>query len=242
MKIKSNFYRLILVIAGSLSAVSCMVDMKSIKGSGKVITQNRHVGEEFTKIDASSGIDVVVSQSDTRSVTVEADDNVQQHIKTKVENGTLFISSEYNSFTNVTKKVIVTLPAVNSIQTSGGASLKSSNTLRSDDLTIDASSGSEVRITVEADKLVCQASSGSHVTAKGKALTVDTSSSSGSEIDAAELLANDVHAQSSSGSSSEVHALVNLNAEASSGSSIDYVGSPKKVVKEENSGGSISGK
>jgi hypothetical protein len=51
-----------------------------------------------------------------------------------------------------------------------------------------------------------------------------------------------VVSESTSGSSTEVHAAVVLSAHASSGSSIEYNGSPKEVNKEENSGGSVSKK
>ena len=74
----------------------------------------------------------------------------------------------------------------------------------------------------------------------GKALTLDTKSSSGSEIDAKDLAANEITAQSTSGSNTTVNPIVLLNAKASSGSSIDYVKEPKKVIKEETSGGSVS--
>jgi hypothetical protein len=53
-------------------------------------------------------------------------------------------------------------------------------------------------------------------------------------------LANEVTAQSTSGSSIDVHPLVSLNAKASSGASIEYDGKPKTIVKEETSGGSVN--
>ena len=74
----------------------------------------------------------------------------------------------------------------------------------------------------------------------GKALKLYTSSSSGSSIDANRLLANEVSAESSSGSSTNVHPIVTFNAKASSGSSINYKTNPKNVKLDESSGGSIS--
>jgi len=71
-------------------------------------------------------------------------------------------------------------------------------------------------------------------------LNLNTDSSSGSSIDARELLANDVVSETSSGSTTNTHPILSLNGKASSGSSIHYNGSPKTVVKEESSGGSVS--
>ena len=74
---------------------------------------------------------------------------------------------------------------------------------------------------------------------KGKLLKLEVNSSSGSEINTSELLANEVKAGSSSGSSIEVHPIVSLDAKASSGSDIKYFNLPKNVTKSSSSGGSI---
>ncbi|HEX9979366.1 MAG TPA: head GIN domain-containing protein [Flavobacterium sp.] len=242
MKNLKSFIYFFMVAVVTASAQSCMTDIRGIKGSGNVVTQNRDIAEDFTRVEVSNGLEVTIEQSNAKAVIVEADDNMQAHITTKVEGGTLKISSDYNSFTNVTKKVTVRMPIIKGLEASGGSTLRSGNKLTGDEISISASSGSEINVSVEAEKILCEASSGSHLTASGKALSLETSSSSGSGIDASKLLANDVHAQSSSGSSTDVHAIVSLDAKASSGSSIDYTGNPKQLQRDENSGGGISGK
>lgn len=219
---------------------SCNVGIKSISGSGNIIKENRNLSG-FTEIRAEKGLNVKVSQGEGFEVTVEADDNVAPHIITKVENGTLVITSEYNNYTDVTKNVTVTMPVIKAIEVSSGASLKSESVLRSDGVTVKSSSGASVGLTIESDKIVAESSSGSNISLLGKALTLDTSSSSGSEISAENLIANDVTAQSSSGSSITVHPAVSLNAHASSGSSISYKGKPANITIDESSGGGVSG-
>jgi hypothetical protein len=70
-------------------------------------------------------------------------------------------------------------------------------------------------------------------------LKMKANASSGSEIDAKNLLANEVNAEASSGATISVHPIVSLDAEASSGGSINYNKVPKSIRKETNSGGSI---
>jgi hypothetical protein len=53
-------------------------------------------------------------------------------------------------------------------------------------------------------------------------------------------MANDIFAQTSSGSSTTVFPILSLNAKASSGSEITYTNIPKKLEKTESSGGSIN--
>ena len=86
----------------------------------------------------------------------------------------------------------------------------------------------------------CDSSSGSNITVSGKALNLQTSTSSGSEINAEELASNEIIADASSGSFTNVKPIVKLNGTASSGSSITYYQTPKTLIKTESSGGSVT--
>ena len=224
----------------STTFLSCgVIETKSITGSGNVIKQTRNVSN-FTGVSAGSGINVTVSMADAFEVVVEADDNVQQHLITKVENNVLVITSEYGNYRNVTRNVMVKLPVLKSLNVSSGASLRSSGVLRGENVSVETSSGSLADVAIEADHVIAESSSGSTMNLSGKALLLDTDSSSGSSINAGKLIANDVTSDVSSGSSTSVHAAVSIKADASSGASVTYGGNPKSVVVEESSGGSVS--
>lgn len=242
-KIVVLFSKIVTAALVALTLASCNANFdlgNSIKGSGKVVTEKRNLSN-FDKVTVANGLECEIVQSDNFEVIVEADDNLIQDIKTKVENNTLVIYSEYNSYINVTsKKVTVRLPKVLSLETSSGASLKSINVLTGEDIKIKSSSGSSIEAEVESDKVTLEATSGSDQQLTGKALKLYSASSSGSHIDADELLANEVYAQSSSGSSTTVNPILLLDGKASSGSSITYTKTPKEVRVEESSGGSVS--
>ena len=232
-----------IVLTAAISLVFASCNGHVIKGSGNVTTETRNVGGDFKSIDANKGLDVELIQSAERSVTVIADDNLQKHIKTRVENGVLIITSDINNYRNVSsKKIVVRMPEVERLEVSSAARLISMNTIRGKDIKVKSSSGSEIEMDLEFDNTSLEASSGSSISVKGKALKLDTESSSGSEIDADDLLANDVKARASSGSSIDVHPLVSLDAKASSGASVDYAGRPGVVHKTGNSGGSVDAK
>jgi len=236
-----SFTRFLVGVAIALLVSSCDMNVKGIKGSGNVTTETRTVNGDFTGVEANRGLDVVVEQSDSKSITVEADDNLQSHIKTSVENGILVITSDFNSYSNATKKVTVKMPIINSLETNSGSNLNTKGVVRSENLTLKSSSGSELNVNAEAENIISEASSGSHMSLEGKALKLEISSSSGSGINAKKLIANEVDAQSSSGSNLDVHAVLKLDAKASSGSSVNFSGSPKTVSKQSSSGGSVSG-
>ena len=138
------------------------------------------------------------------------------------------------------KKVTVKMPVIDKLEASSASSVQSKNIIHSQDINIEASSASTIDINVESDNITCDSGSASTINIEGKALKIKTSASSGSTIDAKKLLANEVHAEASSGATVNVHPIVSLKAEANSGASINYDTAPKNIEKTENSGGSIS--
>ena len=115
-----------------------------------------------------------------------------------------------------------------------------SNLLKGKSLRIAASSSSEVEIEAEYETMHLEATSTGEISIKGKTLKLETSASSASEIDASDLLANEVFAQATSASETTVHAILKLDAKASSASQIHSVKKPREVRKEETSAGQVS--
>ena len=233
----------LIVLLLTLSITSCNGNLNlidGIDGSGNVVTEKRNIETPFTKIQASTGVEVILEQGSPSEVEVEVDDNLMKYIVTRVENGTLIVKIDGNINTMESAIVRVKTKTIEGLESSSGASIKTINKLSGTSLALKTSSGSTIQADLEYEKISCESTSGSEIKVSGKALTLDTKSSSGSEIDAKDLAANEITAQSTSGSNTTVNPIVLLNAKASSGSSIDYIKEPKKVIKEETSGGSVS--
>lgn len=210
------------------------------EGSGNIVEQTRNITEDFKFIEVSTGVEVIVEQSDTKSVVVETDDNLQELIITKVENGILYVKSSEGYNSTETPKIKVKMPVISGLSTTSGSTIKSKNKLITENIAVKSSSGSEIDIEVEADHITIETTSGSTAEVSGKAIKLETSSSSGSSLDASDLLTNDVISQSTSGSSTTVSPILSLDGKASSGSSIVYKNVPKTLTKEETSGGGVS--
>ncbi len=233
----------LIVLLLTLSLTSCNSNLNlidGIDGSGNVVTEKRNIETPFTKIQASTGVEVILEQGSPSEVEVEVDDNLMKYIVTRVENGTLIVKIDGNINTMESAIVRVKTKTIEGLESSSGASIKTINKLSGTSVALKTSSGSTIQADLEYEKVSCESTNGSEIKVSGKALTLDTKSSSGSEINAKELASNEITAQSTSGSSTTVNPIVLLKAKASSGSSIDYVKEPKKVVKEETSGGSVS--
>ncbi|MEN2489936.1 head GIN domain-containing protein [Flavobacterium sp. B11] len=241
IKIIIHITKFIIATVTALLFASCNFNMNAIEGSGNVTTEKRNVQGEFKNISVSNAIDLVIVQSDATEITVEADDNLQKEIVTKVENGTLIIECKYSSFRNITsKKVTVKMPVVHKIEASSASTVETDGFVQSEDVTLEASSAASMDVKIESDRIAIDAGSGSSIDIEGKALSLTTSVSSGGSIDAEKLMANDIHADASSGGTVSVRPILSLKADASSGGNINYSGTPKTIEKSATSGGSVS--
>ncbi|MEM0542116.1 head GIN domain-containing protein [Flavobacterium sp. j3] len=232
---------LTIIVTILLTSCNSKIDFNNgIDGNGSVTKEVRRVENNFEKVDISRGLNVTIEQSDSFFIEVEADENLQNHITTKVQNGILYITSDDNIDEATAKNILVRLPNLKSIEASSGSTVSSKGMIQGNDIRIETTSGSSNKLNLEYDNITCESTSGSTLNITGKALKFSTVSSSGSSIEAKNLLANDVISQASSGSTTEVHPLISLNAEASSGGLITFNSSPKTIIKNESSGGSVT--
>ena len=216
----------------ALLFTSCHININNgIDGNGNVTRQNRPLGNNFSRIEVSRGLNVILEQGDKCWVEVEADENLQNHILVKLNGTTLVITSDENIDEATAKNIHVKTPMLTAIEATSGAEVSTPKVFAGSVIDVKTSSGSTVDLYLEFESIQCEASSGSEMNVKGKTLELHTTASSGSSINADQLFANDVIAQSTSGSSINVRPSMTLDAKASSGSSIDYSGSPETVTK-----------
>lgn len=239
IKVIVHLARAIVTAIIALLFASCGFGGNQVDGSGNVTTQTRKITGKFTAINAESGLEVYVIQGAKTEVIVEADDNLQQHIKTELHGNKLEISCDVNTG-NATRKVTVTLPVVTDIEAAAGSLVKTKTVIKSDDLVLSASSGGNLEAAVDAKRLSCESSSGSQLKVSGKTESLKSDSSSGSNLNAKDLVATTVKADASSGGTIIVNPIDNLSANASSGGSVNYVKTPNSIDKKTDSGGSVS--
>jgi hypothetical protein len=211
------------------------------RGNGNVIKQERKL-TDFLKIKVSYGIDVIISQGDSEKVTVEADENLVDLIKTEVKDQTLKIYHEENISKAKKMCVYVTVKDLNSIIASSGSDVTTEKEIKLDKLVVEMSSGSDGNLKLNANELICETSSGSDLELSGKSKTLDLTASSGSDINAYELEAEYVSVKTSSGSDAEVFVTNQLKVRGSSGSDVRYKGSPKNIDNDLSSGASVRSK
>lgn len=234
--------KFLIAIILSVFLISCNLNLQitpGVKGNGNVQTEERIKGQSFSNIKASDGLDVFITQSTENFIKVQADENLLDIIKTEIEDDTLKIYTSEKIDKSEAKKVMVHFTNIDAIKTSSAASLFSTNTLKSPNLSIKASSASAIKITTYTTHLTCKASSAATIKLEGKTQSIDAKASSASNINAQNMLAENCATDASSASSIHVNCTKRINAESSSAASIKYGGDPAIVQKDKSSAGSI---
>lgn len=214
------FLILIPALAASLAS-GCVV----AGGSGAPYSEAlRSSYKNFSHVDVSSGIEVVVAQGNF-DVKAEAPGGGDlNNLIVEVRGDTLFIGRKQHmamGWDNGPRyRVTVSAPAYSAFDASSGANIGGAS-LQLSDVEIDVSSGASINLAG-----AC------------KALRVDISS--GAHFDGGDLKCETANVDASSGAHAEAFAARNANGNASSGASVSFRGNPASLEKDENSGGSVS--
>ncbi|MFN3300049.1 MAG: head GIN domain-containing protein [Sediminibacterium sp.] len=171
--------------------------------------QKRSV-KSFHSIDVSSGIKVLLTQSDKEELAVAAGDPAYlEYIETTVKDGVLKITRDqdwkfWNQWKNWKVTVYLSYKDLKSIKANSGAHI----------------SGSDLSF----NNLEVKMSSGAFAELSGNVNALSVDASSGAMFKGYELSAKTFEGESSSGGGVQVNVSKELNAKASSGGSIRYKG------------------
>lgn len=177
-----------------------------------------HAG--FTRVSASAGTDVTVTVGSGFSVDVSGPG--ADRVVTRVSGDTLFVGRRNTWFSwgpSPRAEVRVSMPRVEGLSSSSGADLIASN-ISADNITLDSSSGADLR-----------------VSGRCRSFTADVSS--GSDIYAEALRCENGSVDASSGADARVFASGRLDVEASSGGGVIVHGNPAIGDVDLSSGGSV---
>lgn len=148
-------HTIISLLSIALLVVGCTTinaTTQSIQGSGTIVTVERVVGD-FTSIQVNMGADLILTQGNSESLRIEADDNLIEHIKTDFRNGRLLITTpqNINLEPSAVIRVHVTFDALREIEILGRSNITGENlNLRA--LTLNFSGSGSTRLSGTVDE------------------------------------------------------------------------------------------
>lgn len=230
----------LLVLCLLLVAAGTTLAQKQINDPNAAL---RNVGS-FTGISVSAGIDLFLSPGDEAVAVSASTTEARDRIRTEVENGVLKIyydpksGIKINWNSNRNLRAYVSFKTLKSLSASGGCDVVVDGVIKTSELRMDLSGGSDFKGKVDVENLRINQSGGCDVTVSGRAGTLSVDASGGSDFNGFELSADICDLDASGGSDVEVTANKELSARASGASDIRYKGQPN--VKEGRASGASS--
>lgn len=227
---------LILLFVGLIAIMPTQTYAKDrITGSGNVKKETRKVSS-FDALDISSAFEVFLTQGNTESLVIECDDNIMEHIYTEVVGGRLKIYTKGNIRKVKTMKAYISFKMLDEIELSGAVDIHGENTMKFNDLSIDASGASDIELKFIADKVYLDLSGASDVELTGSASELIIDASGASEIFAIDFEVDNCIIEASGASTVKVFVNKSLDIDASGATTVRYKGSPS--VELDSSGAS----
>ncbi len=218
---------------------ACNLELSPIEGSEKTATEERSI-RSFIALKVSGGIEVELTQSQTESLVVTADDNILPLIESIVSDGVLRIGLKEPVRNVGTMKVSVSFKKLESIDISGAVRLYGTNNMSFEHLELEGSGASEFRLDLKADYLVIDMSGASNANLKGNANKLKVDASGASKVYADSLESGSAVVDASGASLVEVWASESIVVDASGASGIRYKGAPKQIQQNTSGASSVS--
>ncbi|MBI4316431.1 MAG: DUF2807 domain-containing protein [Chloroflexi bacterium] len=222
--------RLGLAGAGWPGSISIPFVTGGVPGSGHVITQTRPVSN-FDAVSFASFGDLTITQGDTESLTVEAEDNVLPEIRTEVQGNTLRIDyAETNGWARVrpTQPIRFTLTVKNlaELDFSGAGNIVATD-LKAAQLKVKLSGAGSLKLDgLAADDVSYRLSGAGSVYASGKAARLEITLSGVGSYRGADFQSETADVTISGAGSATVWATKQLDAQISGLGSVQYYGRP----------------
>ena len=214
---------LMILLFASISFVSC----ESISGNGNVTDEKRPLSNINT-VETSGSIDVEINTGDNYSLTVQDDQNLIPYVVTEINGGELNIHyKDGYSIMNDHAKVIVTVPTLDKIITSGSGDITSDGVIKSyNEIEMHTSGSGDIKATVNAPSVKVTGSGSGDIELSGMTKDFDCSISGSGDIKCSNLKSENAEIHVSGSSDVHVFASVSLKANVTGSGDVHYSGNP----------------
>ncbi len=211
-----------------------------ITGSGNIVSRQLN-NTGFSSIKVGNTCQLEINQGSEYSVTVYCDDNISNMVEINQTNNELELelSSEFYFYSNITYRVVATMPDLTKLRLSGASNgiIKQFNSASSLDVGLSGDSTAEMQFTTSGN-IKCDLTGASELKMEGVCNNIVLKSTGGSESFLSELYSRNADIELSGGSTAIVHLNGILNYKMSGGSSLTTMGNITSINSHGTTGGS----
>ena len=213
---------------------------ETVDGNGHLVEEFREV-RDFRGIRVENGLDVRVELGEP-GLRLYLDENLLEYVITSVEGGDLVLRTEDDVNIDPSRgaQIRVRAPLIEFVDLNEGSDLEGE--IGGDEegyVSVEASGGSDVDVTVTAAGVDAEASGGSDIDLGGSARELFVDASGGSAVDSA-LSTENLQVDASGGSDVEASASQSATIDASGGSDVTVYGGPQERHVDTSGGSDVS--
>lgn len=213
----------IILLIASMSFISCA----SVSGDGNVRDEKRDLSNIHT-IKNSGSIDVQIKSGNEYSLIVENDENLLPYVITNEDDGVLNIHYKHGySIMNDHAKVIVTVPTLQKLISSGSADISSDGVIKSsNEIEINTSGSGNINLQMDAPSVKATGSGSGNISLSGRTKDFSCKVSGSGNINCNNLKSENAEIRVSGSSDVHVFASVSLKVNVSGSGDVYYSGNP----------------
>ena len=217
-------------VAGLITLVVFLLSacgIGTVRGSGKLIAEARDV-RDFDRVDLSGSGEVLITQSEEESLTVETDDNIMQYITTEVKGRTLELGVDIKGKGISPTRLRFTLNVKDlvGLNISGSGEITAGG-LDTERLDVSVSGSGQVRVdSLKAENVDVRISGSGDVELAGEASRQDVDINGSGDYRAGDLRGETVEITISGSGDTTVWATGSLDVSINGSGSAEYYGSP----------------
>lgn len=207
-----------------------------IEGSGEIIEDTRDL-ETFSSIRLEGQGNIHLIEGEDSQITIRADDNLLEHIETRIDAGRLIIGTRGTRIAPSEPIIYeITAPSYERVDIAGAGDITTQESIRGESLEIRISGLSTVHMDVEVERLESTISGSGRIEYRGTSREHDLTITGLGNVDAPELRTEETRISITGSGEARVHAESLLDVTIAGSGTVYYLGEPRTRERITGSG------
>lgn len=215
------------------TATSC--GWRSVRGNGNVTTSNRNEAS-FNGVKTAGSFDLYVTQGETQSIRIEAEENLLKYITTEVEGGVLKVRVRrgVNLRPRKDMKVFVTAPRFKELGIAGSGNIVTESDIKSsDNMEFSIAGSGDIRVSaIDAPKITVRISGSGSANIAGTTRDAEFRIAGSGDVKCKELKAENTEVHIAGSGNVWTYCSQNLDVHIAGGGDVHYLGNPVNVKQK----------
>ncbi|MBL4708281.1 MAG: DUF2807 domain-containing protein [Flavobacteriales bacterium] len=221
-----------------LLSTSCGFIGNSLEGQGPIVTKEVSLGS-INAIELHSTARVYIRQSDIQSISIKAQQNIIDLLKTEVNDGKWIIDFKRCPKTDQKIEIYIDISKLTEAEIDGSGEIISKGLIKGDDLELNIEGSGSIKFELDVKELATEINGSGDLTLSGESKLHDIEINGSGDISAYDLMTNETKVEINGSGDVKVNVDYSLDVEINGSGDVYYTGSVKMINSEINGSGKL---